>query len=172
MQPGHMDWRRGKSPKGSLEEFLRGSPIVEHRNYWSREQMTNFYRQGLGHVPPFFVFCRTPACIPYIGFDPAGPNRYAKGLPPARARLEKVAGVNLSVAYLYEGQLNVTRIVEMHGSKSQIAQMAQLVQGGALFGVWEWMTRCSCELRTTYCRGQRVWIEMIKNCDGHIINTS
>lgn len=51
-------------------------------------------------------------------------------------RLRRVAAVNLSVGRLWEGHMNALYLALVHGDARSAAQVAALVKGGALLGVW------------------------------------
>ena len=51
-------------------------------------------------------------------------------------RLMRIAGVNLSLARLYEGHVNALRLIRAHGTPAQHARVAAMVEDGAFLGVW------------------------------------
>ena len=59
----------------------------------------------------------------------ADPDRTAQ-------RLMRIAGVNLSLARLYEGHVNALRLIGEHASDAVRAMAERLVGDGAFFGVW------------------------------------
>ncbi|MCR8826689.1 hypothetical protein [Pseudosulfitobacter koreensis] len=87
-------------------------------------------------------------------------------------RLMRIGGANLSAARLYEGHVNALRIVEMHGTKEQCAQLADAVKAGAFLGVWGADGTDPLRVDGTHLQGAKVYASGLGTVTHAIVSIS
>ncbi|GGB30502.1 acyl-CoA dehydrogenase family protein [Allosediminivita pacifica] len=66
----------------------------------------------------------------------AGLALESRAAPVLATALRRLGRADLSLARLYEGHVNAARLIEVHGSPSQLDRYKEIIRQGAILGVW------------------------------------
>ena len=103
--------------------LFEGAAVRDERARFPDDAMTVLRDAGL-MMAPFPTSCGGAGLTEHDAVD------------DLRAILRLVGGADLSVGRLYEGHVNAVALVQRYGTARQLARLADVVEAGAMSGVW------------------------------------